>query len=288
MALRYPIVLVHGLNGFDQWRLDLGRWPLVRIEYFRAIAARLRAVGVPAVHAAVLPPRGSIVERAAALAAYVEREVAAPRFHLVAHSMGGLDARHYLTHLGGAARGALSLTTLATPHRGSPLAAMLVDSLFAPCLRVTRRLRLERLLRYTHSKSAGHHDLRPAACTAFNTVTPDVPGVAYFSWAGAPPQGAVQWPLRLTWGILLRGPEGGPNDGMVTVDSARWSGWRGCVPADHISLVGWQITAASRRCFCAGDFYIRLLADLAPVEAAEKAGDWRLEAGGTLREPATQ
>jgi len=40
------------------------------------------------------------------------------KFHIVAHSMGGLVSRHYLQHLGGHER-CLSLTTLATPHHGT-------------------------------------------------------------------------------------------------------------------------------------------------------------------------
>ena len=49
-------------------------------------------------------------DRAAALKAFVEDEVLAPlrayagapdRVHIVAHSMGGLDARHFISNLGG-------------------------------------------------------------------------------------------------------------------------------------------------------------------------------------------
>lgn len=43
------------------------------------------------------------------------------KFHIIAHSMGGLDSRYLITHLGGSHRIA-SLTTIATPHFGSPIA----------------------------------------------------------------------------------------------------------------------------------------------------------------------
>ena len=41
--------------------------------------------------------------------------------HLIAHSMGGLDARHMIVREGMAERVA-SLTTVGTPHNGTPVA----------------------------------------------------------------------------------------------------------------------------------------------------------------------
>lgn len=266
MTLRYPIVLVHGLGGFDRLQLSLGGHAVIKIHYFHAIARHLRDAGVPAVHAAALPPHAGIARRAAALAAFIGREVEAPHFHLIAHSMGGLDSRHYLSHLGGAARGALSLTTLATPHRGSPLATLAVESLFNPCLRLARRLHLGRMLTVALTQTAAHRDLRPAACAAFNAATPDAAGVAYFSWAGDPSEEHVQWPLRPAWGMLRRRARDENNDGMVPLSSARWSGWRGCVPADHLSLAGWQLSRQARRAFSPADFYVSLLPDLKQAE----------------------
>lgn len=260
MPLRHPIVLVHGLGGFD--RLEFSR---LHIDYFRRASAWLAAAGAPCVYAAALPPNGSVARRAAALAAFIEREVSAPAFHLLAHSMGGLDSRYYLSRLGGAACGALSLTTLGTPHRGSLLADLALDSLFNPCFRMARRLRLGHAVRFGLAQTAAHRDLCPEACEAFNRATPDAPGVAYFSWAGAPPPEAVQWPLRIGWSLLRRGG-GGENDGLVTVESARWTGWRGVVPADHLSLVGWQFTPQARRRFVPRSFYASLVDDLKAVD----------------------
>lgn len=45
------------------------------------------------------------------------------RFHIVAHSQGGLIARQYIQHHGGDRR-VKSLTTLGTPHSGTPLALL--------------------------------------------------------------------------------------------------------------------------------------------------------------------
>lgn len=65
--LRCPIVLVHGLAGFDQLRIELlSRYPIC-IEYFRGIPEILKAAGAPEVHTVSLPPHGCVEERARAL-----------------------------------------------------------------------------------------------------------------------------------------------------------------------------------------------------------------------------
>lgn len=62
---------------------------------------------------------GSIYERAERLHRSLKETVKGKEVNLVAHSMGGLDCRHLLTHIQPSEYRALSLTTLATPHRGS-------------------------------------------------------------------------------------------------------------------------------------------------------------------------
>src|SRR5437879_9812393 len=114
--LRAPIVLAHGLFGFD--RLRVGSWVLV--DYFHAIPTALRQAGNRVIVARVTPTAG-IAHRAEQLKALIERESPDEPVHILAHSMGGLDARYMIAHLGMAHR-VLSLTTLGTPHRGSPFA----------------------------------------------------------------------------------------------------------------------------------------------------------------------
>ena len=111
-AARYPIVLAHGLLGFDKIR-PFG------LEYFRGIREALERAGND-VHLVRLPPFAGVEARARALAEAIER-IEAPRVNIIAHSMGGLDARYALSRLGIADRVA-SLITVGTPHRGTPLA----------------------------------------------------------------------------------------------------------------------------------------------------------------------
>lgn len=63
---------------------------------------------------------GSIAERAQELDRFLSSRAAGRGVNLLAHSMGGLDGRHLITHIRPKDYTPLSLTTIATPHRGSP------------------------------------------------------------------------------------------------------------------------------------------------------------------------
>src|SRR5262249_44792822 len=86
-TLRHPVGLAPGVLGLDAGELA-GR----RHEYFRGIPEQLRALGCD-VHVVRVPPVGSVAARAEALAQAV-RSLDARRVNIIAHSMGGLDARY--------------------------------------------------------------------------------------------------------------------------------------------------------------------------------------------------
>src|SRR3954469_20978251 len=111
--LQAPIVLVHGLLGFD--RLQVGGLTLV--NYFPGVVEALQAGG-SRVFAPALSPTAGIAQRAAQLRDFILRTCPHEPVHLIAHSMGGLDARYLVSRLDMADR-ILTLTTLGTPHRGT-------------------------------------------------------------------------------------------------------------------------------------------------------------------------
>ncbi|TKY84599.1 hypothetical protein EX895_006501 [Sporisorium graminicola] len=118
---RHPIVLCHGLYGFDVRGPFLG----LEIHYWAKTLDILRKkMGVDVlVHG--VPPTGSIQERAESLHKFLisdEAGVRGKKLNFVAHSMGGLDVRHLLTHIRPKPQEytPVSLTTISTPHRGSP------------------------------------------------------------------------------------------------------------------------------------------------------------------------
>jgi triacylglycerol lipase len=221
--LRAPVVFVHGLFGFDQLRL--GRWRLA--SYFRDIPDALRAAGNRVLVARV-SPTGGIADRAAQLKDFLDRRSPHEPVHLFGHSMGGLDARYLITHLGMAHR-VLSLTTLGTPHRGSSFADWGI-----------RRLQrvLRPILEWAGIPYQGFHDLTTTGCAQLNRRTPDAPGVRYFSVAGrfSPSWFSPEWQLPARIVARLEGD----NDGVVSMSSARYGEscevWEG----DHLNLIDWR------------------------------------------------
>jgi triacylglycerol lipase len=230
--LRSPIVLVHGLFGFD--RIGLGNLTLV--SYFPGIPQALEAAGnrvlVPG-----LSPTGAVADRAAQLKTFLDQKIPNEPVHLIAHSMGGLDARYLISRLG-MARRVLSLTTLGTPHRGSVFAAWGIQ-------------RLQRLLKpifnFFDVPTQGFYDLTPASCQKFNEQVPDAPGVRYFSVAGRHESTYLTPEWFLSHPMVLRAE--GPNDGVVSIASASYGESQEVWEGDHLSLVNWLHPLARHRGF---------------------------------------
>jgi triacylglycerol lipase len=90
------------------------------MHYWSSILSILRkTVGADVIITAV-PSTGSITSRAEQLDRFLQVKALGRGINFMAHSMGGLDCRHLITHLKPVEYTPLSLTTIATPHRGSP------------------------------------------------------------------------------------------------------------------------------------------------------------------------
>src|SRR5579884_3418428 len=249
--LRAPIVLVHGLFGFDT--LGLGPWVLKR--YFHGVPEALTAAGNRVLVARV-SPTGGVALRAAQLRQQIDAALPGESFHLIGHSMGGLDGRYLISRLGMAPR-VLSLTTLGTPHRGSPFADWLQ--------RGPGRMVLP-MLRFVGVPTGAFDDLTTASCRRFNAETPDAANVRYFSVAG---EFYHDW-LTPEWLLAARIIEQleGPGDGVVSVASARWGEDCDVWDADHLNLINWGHPVNSLRGRCPDRLahYARLLERVAAVE----------------------
>ena len=167
--LRAPIVLVHGLLGFGRIRVA----GITLANYFPGIAECLEAAG-NRVFVPCLSPTGSVVVRARQLKAFIERESPHEPVHLIAHSMGGLNA-HYMVSCLGMAKQVLTLTTLGTPHRGTSFA----DWGIARLERVVKPV-----LDFLGVPTEAFYDLTTTRCRHFNDQVRDAAGVRYFSVAG--------------------------------------------------------------------------------------------------------
>jgi triacylglycerol lipase len=220
---RLPLVLVHGLAGFDG--IGPGR---LRQEYFRRIARDLAARGAR-VHVPRLSPVAGVPVRAEQLANFI-RALPARKVNVIAHSMGGLDCRYALCRLGLADRVA-ALVTIATPHHGSPLADL-------ARLRPTTWLR-KRLARLGLATDALDW-LTVGRTLDFNRECPDVPGVFYASVVGTTAPGFFWRAPQLLptwWYLRWRGIPA--NDGMVPAASQRWGEVIAEVALDHWAQIGW-------------------------------------------------
>jgi triacylglycerol lipase len=216
--------------GFD--RIRLGRLDLKR--YFPGIEERLVDTGRPVRVARLSRTRG-VQDRALELRRFICREFPGEPVHLFAHSMGGLDARYMISRLGMDDQ-VLSLTTIGTPHRGSSFADWGIRKLgwlARPMLRVL------------NISAVAFDDLTTDRCRRFNESVKDVPGVRYYSVAGRRDQQAIGLFWRLPWQIVY--DREGPNDGVVSVDSARYGEQCDIWEADHLNLVNWPSRSARGR-----------------------------------------
>jgi triacylglycerol lipase len=216
-APRWPVVLVHGWMGFDELGL-----PGMRPHYFRGIARHLERRGV-VVYRPRLPATGSVPVRAAKLAEFI-RGLNEDKVNLVAHSMGGLDARYAISRLGVGDRVA-SLTTIGTPHRGTPLAD-LAD------LRPLRAVR-----RAVAGKDGGIEWLTTKAAGKVNDECVDDPRVHY-GCVVCRTNAVVPGPLLPTHLYVRR--RAGSNDGLIPTSSQQWGVTLRELDADHWAQVGWS------------------------------------------------
>lgn len=228
-APKYPIVLAHGLFGFGELRLAASLPP---IHYWHGIREALATNGSLILTPSV-PPSSSISDRASSLAAQIADVTSGP-VNIIAHSMGGLDSRYLIANHLSSVRVA-SLTTIATPHRGSPVA----DLLMAPGPAHLPRLYF--LLKKIGLGTEAFEQLTTTHMTkVFNETVRDNPDVRYFSYGadiGGKP--SMLNTFRYSHGVVDRAE--GANDGLVSVRSAHWGEYAGTLAGvSHLDLINWE------------------------------------------------
>ncbi len=244
---RHPIVFCHGMLAMTMLRMQIPE----DTNYFAHLRPFLRERGIEALYPNV-EPTGGVVERTEQLRDLIRHWTSEP-INLVAHSMGGLDARYLITHLGMADRVA-SLTTIAAPHHGTAVADWF-------CLNFRQRVPLLLTLEAFGINVAGFRDCRTDACRDFNERTPDAAGVRYFSYIASVPSSRVSPLLRRAWNILT--PAEGANDGLVSMRSAVWGEVVGTLSVDHFAQTPDGLFVRPGENFDALHFYSRLIEDLA-------------------------
>ncbi len=236
-ATKYPIVLLHGFLGWDQ---------VFFLDYFYHIRRALEADGF-VVYTPQVNPVASIETRAKQLAPLFDRifqETGAEKINLIAHSMGGLDARYLITH--GYGDRIASLTTIGTPHHGTPVPDLVFNVLGtrSPLFKAFEFLAAGFLGKgaYKPSDLSLRENLwnlsREYIQNYFNVYYHDNPEIYYQSFAGVTGFQTGDLTDLLLLPFVPAFKLGERSDGLVPMESAKWGRFRGLVSADHVNLVG--------------------------------------------------
>jgi len=220
---RYPIVLVHGLFGFDH---------LGPLEYFYGIPGALRSGGAQ-VYVTSVSAANSTEVRGEQLLFQVRQILAATgaeKVHLIGHSHGGPTSRYVAS-----VRPDLvaSVTSIGGVNKGSKVADVLVGA--APDVVYSVGNALGGLLDLINGSPtlpqnayAAAKSLSTAGTAAFNAAHPEglpgsdcgegayqVNGVYYFSWSGAKSYTNIFDPADPFLAVTSLAFAGAKNDGLV-------------------------------------------------------------------------
>ncbi|MFB6097878.1 MAG: esterase/lipase family protein [Salinibacter sp.] len=258
VPVQTPVVLMHGFGVGASLR---------RGGHLHEEALHLRSRGVRAV-APNVSPYNTVRARTAQWnerLTHVLDETATDQLLLVAHSMGGLDARYLISEMGWHEVVDV-LVTVSTPHRGSAVASLVLDQ---PDL-VREWISDVADWVGTHILEDGSANIRKALeeltpeymTTTFNDVVPNHPDVEYWSYGCRAGKG-TDVPVAPLFQYLNRylHEREGPNDGIVSVKSARWGEYQGTVNADHGQQVG--ISSGLTTDFDSNAFYTSIVQHLA-------------------------
>ena len=260
---RHPLVFMHGLAGFETLLNVLDYWKGVE-ELLIPTGFNVQIHAVAAFDDTYTRSVMWMEHFDAMRSAGVGR-----RFNLIGHSQGGLDARYFTSILDTESQIA-SITTVATPHHGSSIAGLFDNAIdLSPAdgavLDALVSGAAELFGSTGDSLSNQLSQMTPESMVAFNQSAPDVSGVQYFSWAGrscrylqlqcqADMSGeTVSSYLLLSHGYVEN--REGSNDGLVSVESARWGNFLGVLPADHLDEVGYRYDLSNQP-FDSAQFYL--------------------------------
>ena len=277
----YPIILAHGMSGFK----NIGA-----LDYFYGVADALKKDGHD-VYVSQVDAFNSSDVRGAQLQTFVEgvlNQTGAPKANLICHSQGGFDCRYAANKLD---TRIATVTTIATPHLGDPIADIAENDLPGPVKDAVNAFLNILGTTIDSGQDAQNAQLALSLCSTkgameFTAKYPNSPNVAYFSIAGRSNMASgddtcggptvapfvSRWdsytdpvkPLLAATGAIINNNLSPPptHDGLVPVGSAKWGTFLGCIPADHLDEVG-QIAGQSPGAGNAFDYilFYRQLAD---------------------------
>jgi triacylglycerol lipase len=237
------LVLSHGIFGFAT---------LLGIDYFNGVKERLTNK-FPELRILVtqVSPDGTIEVRGTELGEQISKALepggalnSGEPVHIIAHSMGGLDARYLLSpdNRENMADRITSLTTIGTPHKGSPIADLLVK-IGGPLDIGHQGNLLAQALHQAHIEVGGLRRITTEGTREFNDKFRDNENTRKFSVAGVgrSKQGLLHLETCVALGLphsIIKDETGEENDGLVSLSSAMWGTEQERWPADHADEIG--------------------------------------------------
>lgn len=262
-STKYPVVLAHGMGASAE---------IVGIvDYWWNIDSTLEANGAKVYKTSVNGMDGT-----AAKAEHFKQQVldiiadsGAKKVNVIGHSHGTIYSRYAISHLG-LADYVASYTSISGPHRGSAIADLIVNGI-PDSLHDT----VGNAFNFIYTWVMG--DSNPDSLqnmldltteymkTVFNPNTPDMDDIYYQSYTSKAKWGCPSVLLQGPWLIMLF--KEGANDGLVSVESAKWGEFKGVEKGawyspgvDHLNIVDQFLGITPG--FDAPEFYVDLVEDL--------------------------
>ncbi|TVQ66848.1 MAG: hypothetical protein EA360_05025 [Balneolaceae bacterium] len=257
VQLNYPVLLCHGYGGFSM---------LISPSPIHKACMRLREHGVAA-FAPNIVPYATIDIRAEQWVEIIwtlMKQYSFEKINVVAHSMAGLDMRYAINHLDLVEKVA-SLTTIATPHRGTSLAELVLTAPEAIREKLGDLADWFGESIYPHQKSdavaAVEQLTREYVTKVFNPENPDIGKIPYFSYSAAVGKGTPH-PLNPIYRLQnqLIYQQEGPNDAFVTAESAVWGTHLDTLPISHLEQIDIQVSRERRP--LVNEFWLSLILNL--------------------------
>jgi triacylglycerol lipase len=272
----YPIVLVHGILGFDDRTGMLGG----AVKYWGPVSSYLRSQGVP-----VLTPgtnaMDSSINRAVNTAYQVNQWMAAngyTKVHLIGHSQGALVSRYMYNNLSIKTKIA-TVSTVNGVNLGTPIADIglaVIPNFIKPF--VATIVNTFASVIYTaggHPSQQSVIDMTKSLTISYvqNTFNPANPKTyrvysygSKMAWADLfqHPLMGVTYPITWAGGAVYSGVSA-DNDGVVPLSAQKWGTWKGSPSTswwvtglDHLQMTGLSLIGVVNGNFDIKGYYLAM------------------------------
>ncbi|MEW5735087.1 MAG: alpha/beta fold hydrolase [Thermodesulfobacteriota bacterium] len=263
---KYPVILAHGMGASAEI--------LGILDYWYGIPEALDDEGA-SVYVTTVNGMDTTANKAAAFKAQFLQILAVTgktKANIIGHSHGCLYTRYAISNLGLSTKVA-SHTSIAGPHRGSVIADVILG-IVPNSLEWLVGDVMDFVYAFVfgddnpNTLQNGYELTRSYMTNTFNPSVPNKTGIYYQSWTGKIKTMAVNarnWYFVATWPILLAYE--GDNDGLVSVNSAKWGSFRGVkegawysAGVDHLNEVNQPLGVTPG--FDSPDFFVSIVSEL--------------------------